>query len=302
LSSFNLNLLLRAQNLQLTTERPLRGRLAYRDEEIVWEDPSGPLKISRVTANRDYCLRHGDEIAVDVSPENRLCVRALADIPQITIDHFLADQVVPRVLSRQSELVVHAGAVRQGGTAVLLLGASGHGKSTLSASLSHAGWELLGDDAMVVSWEDGVPSANAIYPGLRLFPDSLEAVVSSGVTAHSMAHYSSKRRVDAAVAQPHRADPSAIAAMFLLGGPGEIDTVRMRCLSIADSCIAVLENSFALNPTDTGCARRRLQSAARLATEVSAFRIEFPRDYQRLPDVRKAIEQQVAVICLAKAP
>ncbi len=49
--------------------------------------------------------------------------------------------------------VLHAGALRRNGAALLLPGEAGHGKSTLSAGLAAQGFEMLSDDTTLLSGE-----------------------------------------------------------------------------------------------------------------------------------------------------
>lgn len=53
-------------------------------------------------------------------------------------------------VARPDRLMMHAAVVARDGDALLLVGESGRGKSTLSAAAFVAGWELLGDDLAIV--------------------------------------------------------------------------------------------------------------------------------------------------------
>lgn len=147
-------------------------------ETVRWADPAGPLVISFFggPGHGHHRLRHADDIIVDVLPDRRIVTRVRTGLSRPTLDHFLADQVLPRVRAQGGDFVLHAGAVRVDGAAILLMGASGRGKSTLVTSLDSAGLALLGDDAMVVSCLDEHPRTKAVYPSLRLLPDSIAAL------------------------------------------------------------------------------------------------------------------------------
>ena len=290
--AFNLNSLLKSQDLQLVRSSSSQELDPHCHETLIWADTSGPLTISRVDSD-DACfyrLRLGQQVAVDVTPENRLAVLPAPDTPRITVDHFLADQVFPRILSQGDDLVLHTGAVRDDGRALLLLGASGSGKSTLVTSFHQSGWTLMGDDAVVLSIAEEVPTARAVYPSLRLFPDSMEALFTTPVASRAMAHYSDKQRLDVAIERKDSGS-AAVSAIVVLGSDGP---VTVRPLSRAEACMAMVENSFALDPTDRGRARQRLERASQLAHAVPAFVIDYPRDYARLPAVREAILSAVA--------
>ena len=133
---------------------------------------------------------------VDVLDDNRLLSTLKPGASKAEHDHFLADQVIPRLMAHAGSFVFHAGAVRLGETALVFMGESGRGKSTLVASFDQAGTALLGDDAMVLSTEDGVPAVRPVYPSLRLFPDSIAALMPAAQTAGPIAQHSTKERIE----------------------------------------------------------------------------------------------------------
>jgi len=212
------------------------------------------------------------------------------------INQFLADLVFPRLLSHTGSFVVHAGGVGFGDAAIMLLGNSGRGKSTLAASFARAGLTLLGDDAMIVTSLDATPRVCSVYPSLRLFPDSIEALMPDAVTAGPVARHSTKQRIDVVVAQKSDYWSLPVRGIFSIGEPVNDGRIDLRRLTVAEACMAFVENSFALDPSDTARARERLVNASALAREVPAFEISYPRDYARLPEVRQAILEQVAAL------
>lgn len=259
----------------------------------LWEDQVGLLTVSADSRDADhYRLRFADQAAVDVYPGRRQIREALPapGVSQDTRDHFLADQVLPRILAHEGRLVVHGAAVKVGGRAIVILGDSGQGKSTLAASFSSAGFGLLGDDATVVSRQGGRIGVRAVYPSLRLQPDSIDALYSEAPHSESVAHYSPKRRIRVPV--PTDSGEAELAALFVIAQPVEAQ-IAVEPLSAAQASIALITNSFALDPTDLERAQAKLEAASACAREVPAFAISYPRDYARLPDVRAAMLEQL---------
>ncbi len=251
----------------------------------IWTDQNGTLTVYK-SASRNYRLCLEDQVCVDVRCDDRVVseVPLSDDIPRSTRDHFLVDQVMPRLLSESDQLVLHAGAVCIENKVLLILGRSGSGKSTLVSSFQQSGYILMGDDAVIVSNGNGLPIAKAIYPSLRLFPDSIEALFPEPRALQAMAHYSSKQRID--VTGEQIAGPMPVQAIFVLGSD---EPIAIRRLSTPTACMAIVENSFALDPTDPDRARFRLDRASALAMQVPVFEIAYPRDYDRLPEVRQAV-------------
>jgi hypothetical protein len=216
-----------------------------------------------------------------------------------SLDHLLYDHVIPRVIAAQGKLVLHGSAVEIGGRLALFIGETGAGKSTLSASLHRKGHRLIGDDAVIVTLVDGVFHGEAVYPSLRLHPNSIEQVLGQGVATARMAHYSDKRHVTGFAAGAPPAKPLPIGHIFFLGGEYHepcVETVPLR-----DVCMALIEQSFALDPDDIGAAGQRMKQASALAAAMPTHGLYYPHDYAVLPDVHRLIEDTIAAALPARA-
>lgn len=270
------------------------------NEVVIWRDESGPFTISRIKDPPDpgFRLRLGRASIIDVLADRRFIVYAGAGALSHTHKHFLADQAVPRAMAHEGSFILHAGAVNVGQGAILVMGPSGRGKSTLGASFDHAGLALMGDDAMIVSSLDATPRVRPIYPSLRLHPDSIDALMPGAATTGPVAHYSTKQRIDVVVARETNDWPLPIVAIFSIAEPVE-DDIGLRRMTPAETCMSLVENSFALDPSDTARACVRMEQASALARQVRTFEISYPHDYARLPEVRQAILDQVAALAPA---
>lgn len=241
-----------------------------------------------------YRLMQGDEICVDFLNDRHLEVRSAEHLAAYSVDHFVADQAIPRAMANEGMFVLHAGAVCVGSKAILFMGESGRGKSTLVASFDAVGVELIGDDALVISLSGTKHEVRAVYPSLRLFRDSIEAVMQDDVKTSAVTHHSSKRRIDIPLSSTIPAAPLPVAALFTIAEPSNGDVINIRSLSIAETCMAAIENSFLLDPSDVSRARDQLALASALARQVPAFELSYPRDFARLPEVRNLILRRVS--------
>ncbi|HKY48352.1 MAG TPA: hypothetical protein VJQ79_10270, partial [Acidimicrobiia bacterium] len=85
--------------------------------------------------------------------------------------HLLFDHILPLVLARRGNLVLHGGVISRNGTGVVLVGATGAGKSTMTAFAWQHGWTVGGDDGAVLHATDP-PTVEPTYATVRLTPDS----------------------------------------------------------------------------------------------------------------------------------
>ena len=260
----------------------------------IWTDKGGTLTLARADDHHSYRLSFDHQVAVDlILSEKRLVETVLAaDVPTSTRDHFLADQVLPRMIAHHGHLVLHAGAAMLTTSAkagaIAILGESGAGKSTLVASFDQAGDRLLGDDAMIVDFDLDRLSIRPVYRSLRLFRDSIDRFFPSAAT-FDVAHYTAKQRIKLDLSSQGVPESASLDALFVLGAPSDDSAIKVERMSIANACMALIENSFMLDPTDPERAQARMRMASRLAGDVAAFGLSFPRDYNFLPEVRSAM-------------
>jgi hypothetical protein len=90
-----------------------------------------------------------------------------------TEQHLLFDHILPLVLARRGDLVLHGGVISRRGIGVVLVGATGAGKSTMTAFAWQRGWTVGGDDGAVLHATDP-PTVEPTYSTVRLTPDSAE--------------------------------------------------------------------------------------------------------------------------------
>ncbi len=256
-----------------------------------WQTENGPPTLSLARQNEELLFRFRDLADFSINNDgNRIGAWPAPGTDDETLRHLLLDQVLPRLLAHQGRLVLHAGAVRVADEAIAFLGATGLGKSTLTASFRKAGYLLLSDDGLVLHPIEAEVTALPTYPSLRLWPDSVAGLYPEPPTLAPMAHYSTKQRVVLSE-EDLSGDPLPLAAIYVLAPVHETGApaISLTQLSPRDACMAIVENSFQLDVSDTRRAAAVLAKAAKVAKQVPAFRLSYPRDFALLPSVRATI-------------
>lgn len=209
--------------------------------------------------------------------------------------HLLLNQIIPRYLATNGRLVLHASAVSlENGRSLAFLGNSGFGKSTLASSFHRHGAKLISDDCILLdSGENGVTAIGGL-PGIRVFPDSLQAVFNetSGFTHYTP--YSDKQQLilkdEAGGEQPV---PRVLDAVFLLNDPKDeepADAVTIGPVSGSEAMMAMIHCAFSLDPSDRQMIVSNFRNIGQAIGERLAFyRLQYPRDHGRLSEVREAV-------------
>jgi hypothetical protein len=271
--------------------------------KILCSEEAGFLVRSSVSDSNQFTVTFPGIVTFSISfAQKEIGILPAGDfITGETIEHLLADQVLPRILAHEEQLVLHAGAVLTPAGAILLVGLSGSGKSTLAASLHEAGCPLLGDDAILIFDEADGPRCQAVYRSLRLFDDSIRTVFSAPVSVGPVAHYTTKQNVRDLDECGYSPSPVPIRAMFFLGAPTELD-VRVRRMGAAEACMAIIEHSFWLDPTDVEQARKRFLQGGAVAPHFPVFELGYPRDFTRLDVVHETIFHRIGADAPVRQP
>lgn len=208
-------------------------------------------------------------------------------------EHWVGDQVAARILAHLGHLVVHAGgSVTPDLGAFLIVAPSQHGKSTLTAFLHQGGWPIMGDDAVIIRPSEAGVAVRSVYRRLKLrrdswrqlYPDSAQEPPPGWKAIVDVANGGA--RSDAA--------EHPLRGIFCLAPPDGSGQCRADRLSPAQACLELVRNSYALDPTDRERAGRRLSLAGAATRQVPGFRLTYPRDFARLPEVREVIRDALA--------
>lgn len=274
----------------------IRGKASSAREgnlRLIWGEDRGALAVltnEEVKTSPTFVLRFNDIAQFEVLYGSQEIVISLLnkDVSEATIQHLLFDQIWPRIISQRGSLVLHAAGVSSPDGAIIFVGQSGRGKSTLAASLHQRGFTLLGDDAMVMSAVDGEVQCNAVYRSLRLFPDSIATLLEQPTSLSAVADYTRKRHVHLPVSENGN-DDHRVQAIFFLNPDEDHASASVRAVLPGDACMRLVENSFWLDPTDIALSARKLKLASVLVNCVPTYQLAYPRDYSKLAELHATV-------------
>jgi hypothetical protein len=259
-----------------------------------WHTTSGNISISLARLEKDFLLRFPSLADFVVSNDgSHISAWPATGNDEETLRHLLLDQVMPRLLSHQGHLVLHASAINVNGRAIAFVGETGRGKSTLAASFHLSGYPLLTDDGLLIKEEGNNIKALPCYPGLRLWRESFAALFNESPPQKAMASYSSKNRVR--LHQNNKNEPVELAALFVLEKSAvEADTaaIRVSPLSARDACMELVRNSFQLDVSNYKQVTSLFAAASSVAEHLPVFSLTYPRDFSILPALHEAVLEQ----------
>lgn len=254
-----------------------------------WAFPNGTLWTRFFHTDTGYLLRFPNLADFTVSPDGREVVaNPVPGLSRQTIEHLYQNQVLPLALSRQFKLVLHASAIEIENFAVAFMGASGQGKSTLAAHFSTRGNRFLTDDGLQLEkGEDGYliqPS----HPSIRLWEDSSAALIPETTAAAPAVDYTPKSRFLADDEVAYCDEPRPLHALYFLG-EGSTNAVSIEPISGRDAMIELVKNCFLLDIEEREMLMHHFGQLSELARIPMFFRLDYPRRYEWLPQVRDVV-------------
>jgi hypothetical protein len=253
-----------------------------------WSFPDGSPWARFHRAGGDYMVRFPDlaDFTISADAADVRCVPAPA-VSGETCRHLYLNQVLPLALSRRGNMVFHASAVELAGTALAFVAESGRGKSTLAASFATAGCRFLADDGLVVRPAAAGYEALPSHPSIRLWEDSEAALIADPARAAPPVQYTSKGRFLADGAMAFCPEVRPLGAAFFLG-PGSA-VIEIERLAGAQALVEWVRNSFMLDPREDAALAAQFEQLAALANRLPCFRLDYPRSFGALAEVRAAI-------------
>ncbi|QFU74598.1 hypothetical protein EY643_02420 [Halioglobus maricola] len=258
------------------------------------EDTPAFLRVG--TVGDHYLLRCDKYVDFRIGPSlSEVVVHPAPDLPEHTLSHLLLDQALPALFGQRGRLVLHASAVRWQDRALVFVGESTWGKSTLAASYGDAGGYLADDAVLLQPGADGQVLATASYPGARLWPESFDALLGEDARHEQFAHYANKRRHTPRHLE--REAPLPLAGIFLINDPYEAPAEQISTAPLRgqEMLLLMLRRAFALHATDPALMQALLQQAGSVARSGAPVRaLSYPRRHELLPEVREKIAAEIA--------
>jgi len=259
----------------------------------IWTFQDGTEWLHFFRTASGYLLRFPGLAEFTVSRDGtEVSSRPLNATPEATIQHLYLNQVLPLAWSRQKKLVFHGSAVEVGGGAAAFLGESGRGKSTLAASFAVNGARFLTDDGLFVEQVEGRWMAHPSHPSVRLWEDSQTALIGGDAELAPSVGYTSKARILADQALAFCDEARELKRVYFLQDGGA-EEAAIGPMNATEALVELTKHSFLLDIEERELIAYHFDRLAGMVQNRIFFKLDYPRDYLRLGDVRAAIARDV---------
>lgn len=274
---------------------PLDGTTNF---DIVWADALSPghfpnggqfdedgLRVEDVDSGWFLSYDFGARIHVDTYGR---MIRLLSPLPSRERSaQALVNSILPLAAGVQGRHVFHAASVLIGGRAVLLVGPSGRGKSTLSVALSRLAGDLLSDDCVILDRAENGFAVIPSYPSLRLWGESLAGLGLDGSLARKMVGYANKYEYRQLAGGVFGAEGwPELAAIVLIEPPAFADRgINIVRANRFETFRKLTETMFRLDTEDLSLMEEEFEFLGAVLSQTPILSIEYSREFGLLPEV-----------------
>jgi hypothetical protein len=254
------------------------------------EDVDVGVTVTLLRAGRDLRLVFDDTGTFDISPDGHRIdwtPPAAPDMEAVRKD--VLGRVFAVALDQEGIISLHGSAVALGDVAVAFLAPKFHGKSTTATALINAGGRLLADDLVPIT-PGFEPRVLPSVPVVQLWKDSASRVAGRASPA-AVEHASPKLQVAWTGTERNATAAVPLAAVYLLApvpsdSPGGVRRMRVTGIEAALALLGQAKVGALL-----GVERRSvlLQLLADLAERVPVYRLEIPRDFERIGELTTSL-------------
>ncbi|MEP0203753.1 MAG: hypothetical protein ABJ084_05755 [Halioglobus sp.] len=259
-----------------------------------WTMPDGSLWMEFFRSPAGYILRFSGLADFEVSLDGTSVFGYPSPgVEEATSEHLYLNQVLPLAMSKMGTLVFHASAVAINGGAVAFLGESGRGKSTLAASFATNGYSFLTDDGLVLNVEENGYSVSPSHPSIRLWEDSRQALVPAEAMVGPKVSFTNKVKFLADKNIVFCREKCPLTRVYFLGNSSS-STPTIRPMAPTEARIELVRHSFLLDVKDKSLLADQFNLMSRHAHDRIFYRLDFPKCYKSLPEVRQVIIDHAA--------
>ncbi len=182
------------------------------------------------------------------------------------------------LLHQRGLLPLHASAIATPRGAVVFMGNSGRGKSTLAAHFAQHGFRVLTDDIAVIRFDEaGRPLAEPGLPQFKLWPNSVSELGEAAENLPRLRPQMEKRAL--AFPDSFCREPLPLARLYALEADNQWPDIRLQPQPVLDRMRLLLDHTYrAQYLPGLGIQKAHFQSLSRVAAAVPVVRVSRPDD------------------------
>jgi len=212
------------------------------------------------------------------------------------IELWLFGLVMSFILQSRGVFTLHAAAVNCRGIAVAFLGSNGYGKSTLAFFFAKKGHSLITDDVLPIVEENNRLFALPGSPSMNLWSQTLDHVGWPDHSSSKPGGAAGKHRygIDKlGFSRNESAVPLENIYFLQPTIPDDAQPVRIDSVTAAQAMVDLLGYTRANSMIEISAQKNLLRMYSRLLSRASLRRLTYPRGFEHLDEIYRAILQDI---------
>ena len=208
---------------------------------------------------------------------------------------YLVGVIMGFVLRLKGRAALHASVVEVEGRAVVLLGDAGSGKSTTAAAFALLGHGVLADDVCAPVEHAGQFWIEPAYPGIRLWPDAVNALFGAHDALPRISPAWDKRLLElSSGAYQFHADRLPVGAFYLLmPASGIEEAMPVKRMRGSELMMKLVEMSYPHYLLDKGMKANQFAFLSRLAAAAPGASLTIREELSCVSDICRTIVDDV---------
>ena len=267
------------------------SELSYTSEYT--DNSSKPLlQVYRLSGGRYHHFRYADEtefLVDNAGTEIWSCWTEPLTIEDAAT--YLLGPVLGFVLLRRGLVCLHASAIVVDSEAIALIGPAGSGKSTTAAAFSARGFSILAEDVVTLDDCSDRFLVRPSYPGIRLWPASVEALYGTESRLPRLTPNWEKRYLDL-TDNPEQfgREPLPLSAIYVLAERShEAPAPFIEPLDRTDGLLSLIANTYTNYLMDKSMQGRQFDLLTRVLANVPVRKVTPHADAGRLQELCECI-------------
>lgn len=231
----------------------------------------------------------GEEALFNVLNGDEIIVEPLKQYNLSLLKIYLLGIAFAMIMIQRENICIQGGAANIGDGAVIIMGKSGVGKSTLLDELRRRGYKLLADDMAVISIEHGEIVVNPSIPLQRLCVDTIEQLEDYKKNYEIVHLHKEKCLIPMNKTFQHQC--KKLRAIIILTTP-DINQVEIKEINGGDKLKQLLENIFRSSVLkEVGISPNYFKECVRITKTVPMYEIKRPNGVVTVDKQIELIEQ-----------
>lgn len=207
-----------------------------------------------------------------------------------TLTHLITDHVLPYALTLMGKMVFHSSTVSMGDEAISFQAPSGSGKSSLAAYFCMKNYNLLTDDSLLLEEKNKSIYAYPSYPGIRLWPNNIKNIFTTGIESKKVSQLNSKRLINSKIDFNNDIhNPVRLKAIYFINNCNHTDIEE---LNPSEGFSLIIKNIFRLNFDNKEINKRQFEFINKILTNTAIYKLNYEKKCDSLEKVYNLVTNQ----------